>query len=61
MHIGFPEIIAILLVILLLFGPGRIEKLAGELGKSIRSFQKGVKGDEKNDDLELKKNEEKED
>lgn len=55
MHIGLPEIIAILLVILLLFGPGRIEKLAGEMGKSIRSFQKGVKGEEKSDETEDKK------
>ncbi len=57
MHIGFPEILAILLVILLLFGPGRIEKLAGEMGKSIRSFQKGVKGEEKSEEAEEDKSE----
>jgi len=44
MHLGVPEIIAILLVILLLFGPGRIEKLAGEMGKGIRSFREGMQG-----------------
>lgn len=44
MHLGLPEIIAVLLIILLLFGPGRIEKLASELGKGIRSFRDGIQG-----------------
>lgn len=44
MHLGLPEIIAVLLIILLLFGPGRIEKLASEMGKGIRSFRTGIQG-----------------
>lgn len=44
MHLGLPEIIAVLLIILLLFGPGRIEKLASEMGKGIRSFRNGIQG-----------------
>jgi sec-independent protein translocase protein TatA len=39
---GLPELIIILIVILLLFGPGRIAKIAGELGKGIRSFKDSV-------------------
>ena len=44
--LGTPEIIIIGLVIILLFGVGRIGKIAGELGGGIRSFKKGLKGDE---------------
>jgi sec-independent protein translocase protein TatA len=42
---GLPELLIILVVILLLFGPGRIAKIAGELGKGIRSFKEGVNPD----------------
>ena len=45
--IGAPEIIIILVVVILLFGVGRIGKIGGELGKSIREFRKGLEGDEK--------------
>jgi sec-independent protein translocase protein TatA len=42
MDMGAPELIIILVVILLLFGPGRIAKIAGELGSSIRHFRQGL-------------------
>ncbi len=45
MHLGFPEIIAIVLIVVLLFGPGRIEKLASEMGRGIRSFKDGLQSD----------------
>jgi sec-independent protein translocase protein TatA len=41
MDIGLPELLVILVVILLIFGPGRIAKVAGELGSSIRHFRQG--------------------
>ena len=44
------EWIIILIIILLLFGPGRIGKLSGELGKSIKAFRDGLSGDDKKDD-----------
>jgi sec-independent protein translocase protein TatA len=44
MDIGVPELLIILVVILLLFGPGRIARTAGELGKGIRSFREGLTG-----------------
>ena len=36
------EWIIILLIVVLLFGPGRIGKVAGEIGKSIKSFRDGL-------------------
>lgn len=51
--LGLPrgaEWIIILVIILLLFGPGRIGKVAGEIGKSIRSFRDGLGGEDKKDD-----------
>jgi len=44
--LGTPEIIIIGVVIILLFGVGRIGKIAGELGGGIRSFKDGLKGED---------------
>ena len=44
--LGTPEILIIGLVIVLLFGVGRIGKIAGELGGGIRAFKEGLKGDD---------------
>jgi sec-independent protein translocase protein TatA len=44
--LGTPEIIIIALVIVLLFGVGRIGKIAGELGGGLRAFKDGLKGDD---------------
>jgi sec-independent protein translocase protein TatA len=44
------EWIIILVIILLLFGPGRIGKIAGEFGKSIKAFRDGLSGEENKDD-----------
>jgi len=38
-----------LIIVLLLFGPGRIGKIAGELGKSIKAFRDGLNGDKQED------------
>lgn len=50
MRPGIPELLIVLLVIVLLFGPGRIGKIAGELGKGIRSFRDGLQGKNDNPD-----------
>ena len=53
---GVPELLIILVIIVLLFGVGRIGKIAGELGKGIRSFKDGLnpneKTEEKNSEIE---------
>lgn len=45
-NIGPVEIIIVLLIVVLLFGVGRIGRIGGELGKSIREFRKGIQGDD---------------
>ena len=41
--LGPTELIIILVIVILLFGVGRIGKIAGELGGGIRSFREGLK------------------
>lgn len=51
--LGLPrgaELIVILVIVLLLFGPGRIGRIAGELGKGIRSFREGISNKEEDKD-----------
>ena len=45
LRLGPTELTIILLIVLLLFGVGRIGKIAGELGSGIRSFKEGLSGD----------------
>lgn len=45
--IGPEELIIILVIVVVLFGPGRISKLAGELGQAIREFRKGLAGEDR--------------
>ncbi|MCL4529127.1 MAG: twin-arginine translocase TatA/TatE family subunit [Chloroflexi bacterium] len=42
--IGVPELLIILVIVILLFGVGRIGKIAGEMGKGIREFRDGLNG-----------------
>ncbi len=49
-RLGVPELVIILMIVVLLFGIGRIGKIAGELGTGIRSFREGLKGNEEKDE-----------
>lgn len=44
--LGWPEILGILAIIVLVFGIGRISKIGGELGSGIRAFREGLKGED---------------
>ena len=42
--IGPTELLIILAIVMLLFGVGRIGKIAGELGSGLRAFRQGLTG-----------------
>lgn len=50
--LGPTELIIILIIVILLFGVGRIGKIAGEMGTGLRAFREGLKGDEETEDKE---------
>jgi TatA/E family protein of Tat protein translocase len=47
--IGFPEILLLGLVVLLVFGPKRLPEMGRSLGKGMREFKDSVTGDHKDD------------
>ena len=49
--LGVPELLIILVIVVLLFGPGRIAKTLGEVGKGIRSFKDSMLPEEKSDSV----------
>ena len=48
--LGATELIIILVVVVMLFGLGKLPQAAKQLGLGVRNFQKGVRGDEPDDD-----------
>jgi sec-independent protein translocase protein TatA len=46
MSIGPLEIVILLVIVLLLFGAKRIPEVGGSLGKGIRNFGRGIKGED---------------
>lgn len=51
-RIGVPELMIILVIVILLFGVGRIGKVAGELGSGIRAFRDGLKTKDEKEEAE---------
>jgi sec-independent protein translocase protein TatA len=49
-NIGPLEIVLILIVALIVFGPKRLPELGRSMGKGIREFKNSVTGDDKDDD-----------
>jgi sec-independent protein translocase protein TatA len=58
MNLGLPEILGILLVVVILFGVGRIGKIGGELGSGIREFRRAVKDEDGEEEKEQESSEE---
>lgn len=52
-NIGFPELIVILVIALIIFGAGKLPEIGSAVGKSIKEFKKAMK-DENNDGKESK-------
>ena len=56
MSIGFWQIALVVVLVVLLFGRGKISSLMGDVAKGIKSFKKGMATDstESNDDSQPK-------
>lgn len=42
-NLGGTELIVILIIVLLIFGVGRVSKIGGELGQAVSNFRKGLR------------------
>ncbi len=54
MSIGMPEILVVLVIVLILFGPKKLPQLARAIGEAFSEYKKGMKGveEEKEPDKE---------
>jgi sec-independent protein translocase protein TatA len=43
---GIWELVIVLIIVLLVFGVGRLGQLGKDLGEGVREFRKGITGDE---------------
>lgn len=43
---GLPELLIVLVIILLVFGAGKLTDIGSSLGKGVREFRKGLREDE---------------
>lgn len=44
--LGMPELVVILVVVLIIFGPKNLPKLGSALGRTVRGVREGIEGDE---------------
>ncbi|MBL1147945.1 MAG: twin-arginine translocase TatA/TatE family subunit [Pseudomonadota bacterium] len=54
MSIGIWQIILVLVLVLVLFGAGKLPRVMGDLGKGMHNFKDGLKGGEDDKDKENK-------
>jgi sec-independent protein translocase protein TatA len=55
--LGMPELIIILVIIVIIFGAGKLPEIGSGLGKGIKNFKKATK-DEEHEKIEEKKEDE---
>lgn len=46
MSIGLPEILLIVLLVLVVFGAGKLPNVMGDLAKGVKNFKKGLNEDD---------------
>jgi sec-independent protein translocase protein TatA len=46
MSIGIWQVVLILLIVLILFGAGKLPKVMGDVAKGVKNFKSGLKDDE---------------
>jgi sec-independent protein translocase protein TatA len=47
--IGVPELIVILVIVLIIFGAGKLPEIGGAIGKGIKNFKKSVRESDENE------------
>lgn len=55
---GVPELLIILVVVLLIFGPKNLPKLGSAIGKSVKSLREGMTSDEDKPEIDLDEDDE---
>lgn len=55
--LGTPELLIILVIVLLIFGVGRVSRIGAELGQGIREFRKGIAEGTEDDDKDKREEE----
>ncbi len=50
--IGAPELVVILIIVLVLFGPKRLPQLGSSLGKTVKNIREGMESEDAEDDAE---------
>ena len=50
MSIGIWQVVLILLIVLILFGAGKLPKVMGDVAKGVKNFKSGLKDDEEPED-----------
>ncbi|MFQ5578234.1 MAG: twin-arginine translocase TatA/TatE family subunit [Anaerolineae bacterium] len=51
-QLGVPELLIILVIIVVIFGVGRLPEIGGAIGKSIREFKSSVNTEDENENEE---------
>ncbi|MEK6601928.1 MAG: twin-arginine translocase TatA/TatE family subunit [Candidatus Binatota bacterium] len=59
--LGFQELLIILIIALIIFGPGKLPQIGSGLGKAIRDFKKGIGGDDSDEAAKAEKEPKKDD
>ena len=54
--LGMPELIIVLVIALIFFGPGKLPELGSSIGKAIKGFKKSMEEPEKKPDSSIEDN-----
>ena len=54
--IGIPELIIVLVIAMIFFGPGKLPELGSSIGKAIKGFKKSMEEPEKKPDSSIEDN-----
>lgn len=52
--LGLPELLVILVIVLIIFGAGKLPQIGKSLGKGIKEFKGAIKGEEEEGNKETK-------